>query len=160
MKKIIGLLLITSLLGPLTACNRKIIYSKDRAMEPISKLFNTSLDEAYKTSKEAILRLGYRIDREDEPQKSFRTVWLSTKADSHYVDLFDRRDYGTVGAYYRLQVKVTEKQGQADVEIEAPVRSIIGRMKSSHIEEKKVLKKMADLLRKEDFEMTNVGVEE
>lgn len=153
----LGLIAITTT----TACNRKLLYSRDREMEPISKLFPTAIDEAFRVAKESLIRLGYRIERENPTEATLQTGWLSTKASSHYIDLFDHRDYGTVGAYYRLEVKVAEKEGKAEVEVSAPVRSIIGgRLRSSHREEKKVLKKMADLLRRSDFEMSNVGVEE
>ena len=144
-----------------SGCNKKIVYSKDRDMEPLSKTFaSSSIDDAFKAAKEAVLRLGYRIEREDASQGTLRTGWQSTKASSHYVDLFDHRDYGTVGAYYRIELKISEMAGKTEVEVFAPVRSVIGRMKSSHEEEGKILKKMADLLRKDDFEMSNVGVEE
>ncbi len=147
-------------LGGGSACQRKILYSKDREMKSVSRLFNTSADEAFRAGREAVTRLGYRVERENIPQKTLQTGWISTKANSHYVDLFDHQDYGTVGAYYRLELRVEESEGKALVEVSAPVRSIVGRMKSSQREEKKVLQKIADLVRREDFELSNVGAEE
>ncbi len=160
MKKVfVTTLCILTLLG-VSGCNKKLIYSKDREMEPLSKTFATSPDDAFETAREALTRLGYKIDHEDKSEKVLTTGWQSTKATSHYVDLFDRKDYGTVGAYYRLRVKVEERGGKAAVEVSAPVRSIVGRIKTNYREEKKLFRKMADLLRREDFEMSNVGVED
>lgn len=158
MRKLILGLVAISFLG---ACNKAILYSRDKAMPPVSQTFKTSTPDAFKAVREVVKNMGYKIEREDEKQGSLITGWLSTKTDSHYIDLFDKRDYGTIGAYYRLEVRVTDQEGKALVEIAAPTRSVIsGRLKSSHIEEEKVLAKVTDLLRREDFEMTNVGVTE
>lgn len=158
--RIFPAVLFSLILMTLTACNKAILYSRDREMEPVSRAFSTSIPEAFKASKEVLLSLGYKIESEDESAGNLKTGWQSTKAGSHYVDLFDRRDYGTVGAYYQIQIRVTDQSGKAQVEVAAPVRSIVGRIKSSHSEEGRILRKIADLLRREDFEMTNVGVQE
>ena len=155
-----SLLVVPILLIILTACNRPLLHSKDREMEPLTKVFPTSAPNALKVGREALVRLGYKIETEDESEGLLKTGWRSTKASSHYVDLFDRRDYGTVGAYYQIKLRVLEKEGKAEVKVSAPVRSVVGRLKSSHAEEQKILQKMTDLLRPEDFEMTNVGVPE
>lgn len=143
-----------------SACNKAILHSKDREMEPVSRTFATSVPDALRVAKEVLLNLGYKIDNEDPAAATLKTGWRSTRASSHYLDLFDRQDYGTVGAYYRIDLRVKESSGKADVEVSAPVRSVIGRIRSSHREEKKILGKIADQLRREDFEMTNVGVQE
>lgn len=154
----LGLLLIASSCL-LASCTKVLVHSKDKEMEPVSKLFNASVDDALKVGKEALIRLGYKIEREDSDQ--ILTNWQSAKATSHYIDLFGHRDYGTVGAYYRIKLQVTETGGQAQVAVSAPTRAIVsGRLRTSYREEKKVLRKMTDLLRKDDFEITNVGVEE
>ncbi|MBI3541352.1 MAG: outer membrane protein assembly factor BamC [Deltaproteobacteria bacterium] len=154
---VFGLLMISFLGG----CNKAILYSHDKAMPPVSRAFNAGVSDAFKAAEEVVKNAGYKIEREDEKQGSLTTGWLSTKVDSHYIDLFDKRDYGTIGAYYRLEIHVTNQDGKALVEVSAPTRSVIsGRLKSSHTAEEKVLGKIADLLRREDFEMTNVGVTE
>lgn len=159
-KRALGLLLVAFLSLTSSSCAKVIVHSRDRPMEPVSQLFSTSVPEAYKAGKEALLNLGYKVDREDTKASTIKTRWASTKATSHYVDLFDRKDYGTVSAYYQIQLHVMERGPKAEVEVAAPVRSITGRMKSSHEEEERILHKIADLLRKQDFEITNVGVEE
>lgn len=143
-----------------TSCTKVLVHGRDKEMDPVTQLYATSVTEAYKVGKEALIRLGYKLENEDEKSGKIVTNWQSTKATSHYVDLFDRKDYGTVGAYYRLKMEVTESvAGKTQVAVSAPVRSLItGRLYSSNREERKVLKKIQDLLRTDDFEMTNVGV--
>lgn len=142
----------------LAACNRVVLRGREREMEPVTGTFSHPVSDTYRAARESVIRLGYKIQTDDESEGTLKTSWRSTKASSHYVDLFDRRDYGTVGAYYRIEMKISNEDGQSEVEVEAPVRSVVGRIRSAHAVEKEVLKKMADLLRREDFEMTNVGV--
>lgn len=149
-----------SLLFSVAGCNKAVLHSRDREMEPVSRTFSAPPADAFKSARQALVQTGYKIEREDEAAGTLETGWRSTKASSHYVDLFDRRDYGTVGAYYKIQVRITESGGKSQVEVSAPVRSIVGRIKSSHSEEDKLLDKIAELLRPEDFEMTNVGITE
>ncbi len=161
MKKLILLSLSLFTILPLSACNKPILYGRNKEMEPITRTFSASPQEAFKAAKETLVDLGYKIDKEDKSEESLQTTWQSTKAASHYIDLFDRRDYGTIGAYYKVHVHVDEKDSKAEVQVSTETKSVIvGRLRSAYSEEKKVLNKMADLLRHDDFEMTNVGVSE
>lgn len=158
MKKFILLSLLMIL--PLSACNKPILYGRNKEMEPITRTFNSSPQESFEAAKEALLDLGYKLDREDKPE-NLQTTWQSTKAASHYIDLFDRKDYGTVGAYYKVHIHIDEKDSKSEVQVSTETKSVIvGRLRTAYSEEKKVLNKMADLLRHDDFEMTNVGVSE
>ncbi len=144
-----------------TGCNKVLLHGRDKGMEPVTKVFKYGADETYKAARSALARLGYKIEKEDQDKGTIRSGWRPTKASSHYVDLFDRKDYGTVGAYYHIELSIRDVSGKSEVEISAPVRSLItGRMRSDHSEERKIFSKMGDLLRKDDFDMTNLGVDE
>ena len=161
MKKLFILLSFLTMFASLTGCNKALVHSRDKDMEPVSRTYNAPADEAFKAVHTVLIHMDYKIQHEDASKGFLQTGWLSTKANSHYLELFDHADYGTVGAYYRLEVHIKEDNGKSIVEVSAPVRGIItGRLKSSHREEKTVLKEIADQLRKEDFEITNVGVQE
>lgn len=160
-KKLVLFVLVLAAILPSVSCYKVLIHSKDKDQEPVTELYGTSIEEAMKVGREALIRLGYRIEREETTENTLYTGWQSAKATSHYIDLFDRRDYGTVGAYYRLKLTAEERAGKTQVAVSAPTRAIVtGRLKSSFREEKRVLKKIRDLLRTDDFEITNVGVEE
>jgi hypothetical protein len=144
-----------------SSCTKVLLHSKDKEHPAVSQLFNTSVEEGVKVGREALVRLGYKISREDTDPPQILTGWQSAKAASHYIDLFDRKDYGTISAYYRMKLTVEERAGRALISVSTPTRSIIsGRLKTSFREERKVLRKIADLIRKEDFDITNVQVEE
>lgn len=155
MKSKISLLLIFTLLG----CNKAVVHGKVRPIAPIAQTYSSSTTETFAAAKKALTLLGYEIKEEDATEGLLRTDWRSTKSSSHYTELFDQKDYGTVGAYYRLEVKVGEQDGKGKVWVSAPVKSLVGHQKSTTTEEKKVLQKIGDLLRSPDFEMTNLGVD-
>lgn len=145
----------------LTACNKVIVHSKDKEFTPISKTFSSNPKETFTAAQKVLEHAGFKIVRADEDAGLIQTNWISTKATSHYLELFGKKDYGTVGAYYRMTVKLEEKTGKSQVDVFTTARAIItGRLHSDYSEEKKFLSKMADYLRKDDFEITNVGVDE
>jgi hypothetical protein len=90
---------------------------------------------------------------------TLETYWQPTTADSHYVDVFGREDYGTVGAYYRLAVKVTPKGDGSRVGITNVAKSFISDLKSSGREEDRVFEKISDFTRKRDIKVTNIGLQ-
>ncbi len=144
-----------------TGCTKVLVYGKDHpAAATIEKKFSAPAKETFESGKKALDMLGYKIDDSDEAKGSIRSGWMSTKSNSHYLDLFERKDYGTTGAYYRVEISIEEEGGKSVVTISTPVRSLVNHVISSGREERRVLNKMADLLRREDFEMTNVGVQE
>lgn len=155
MKKAVALALLVSL----TACNKAVVKGKERPIEPLSRTFSAPVPNVYEAAIEALAAAGYEIRETNEARGLIRTAWISTRAASHYTELFGQHDYGTVGAYYRLEVRVSEKEGKSEIQVLAPVKSLVAHQKSTGREERKVLKKIADLLRREDFEMTNVGTE-
>lgn len=156
MKKILPLLLLTLLIG---GCNRAIVHGRERPIEPLSRSYPQPVDQTFQAAKQALTQLGYEIRQEDKGEGLIRSSWVSTKATSHYTDLFDQKDYGTVGTYYRVELKVTAHNGKSQVTVGLPVKSLVPHQKSTYREERRVLRKIADLLRKDDFEMTNLGVD-
>ncbi|MDO8644632.1 MAG: hypothetical protein Q7S00_06690 [bacterium] len=136
-----------------------MVYAKDRPVEPKVKEFNAAPQATYEAAREVLKTLGYKIAYENAEKRLLRTGWLPTTVDSHYVELFDKPDYGTTGAYYRLEFSLEEKEGKVLAVLSASPRSLVPNIKSSGRVEKKIFSRMADLLR-DDIEITNVGVQE
>ncbi len=141
----------------LVGCTRPIVSGRVRPMDPLAQVYTASPDETLRAAKEALVLLGYSLEREDEA--SLVTRWQSTRATSHFTELFDQKDFGTVGSYYRIELRVREREGKTEVAVAAPVKSIAPHQRSTYREERKVLRRIRDLLRRDDFEMTNVGTE-
>ncbi len=143
------------------ACNKPIVKSRDKEFAPLTKTFSNTSDETFTAAQKILEQAGFRIARADKDVGIIQTNWISTKATSHYLELFGKKDYGTVGAYYRMTVKLEEKDNKSKVDVFTTARAIIsGRLHSDYSEEKKFLSKMTDYLRRDDFEITNVGVDE
>ncbi|MBI2082830.1 MAG: hypothetical protein HYT76_04595 [Deltaproteobacteria bacterium] len=150
--------LITLLIG--VGCNKVVVHGKDRPNPSVSRTYSASLDETFSASQKTLATLGYEISEANPSGGTIRTRWISTKATSHYTDVFGEKDYGVVGTYYRLEIALEEKGEKTSVAVSAPVRSLVHKQKSTYREEKKFLKKLADFLRKDQFDLTNIGASE
>ncbi|PIR16481.1 MAG: hypothetical protein COV46_08060 [Deltaproteobacteria bacterium CG11_big_fil_rev_8_21_14_0_20_49_13] len=145
-----------------SSCADPSIHASEREVATVSRIFNATPNDAYYAVRWALKTDGYNINKEDLDNGMVVSGWLPSKVDSFYIDPFgpEHKDYGTNGAYYRLSIKITPEDGKTKVEVTSLVKSIVPHLRSSEIQEKKVLRKMADYLRKADIDVTNVGIEE
>ncbi|MFO1518145.1 MAG: hypothetical protein U1F57_00550 [bacterium] len=147
-------------LATLAGCGKPRLFGKEMEINPIKKTFPVDAKAAYKATKEALAFYGYNLQKEDDKTTTLETHWQPTTSDSHYVVVFNRPDYGTVGAYHKLVAKITSKgSGESQVEIYSLAKSIISHLESSGVEENKILNKVADFTRKPSIELTNVGLQ-
>lgn len=154
-----SLLVMVFLMG-LLGCGKPRLFGKDQASDPIVKIFPIDSKAAFQAAKEALAFNGYNIQTEDDKQGILETHWQPSTSDSHYVWVFNRKDRGTVGSYHRLIVKVTPKgTNESQVEIYSLAKSFISNLKSTGVEEQKVLAKIADFTRKANIDTTNVGLQ-
>lgn len=148
------------LLATLAACGKPRLFGKEQEVNPIVKSFPIDSKAAFQAAKEALAYNGYNLQTEDAQQGILETHWQPSTSDSHYVWVFNRKDRGTVGSYHRLVVKITPKGGsESQVEIYSLAKSFIMNLKSTGMEEQKVLVKMADFTRKANIDVTNVGLQ-
>jgi len=140
------------------ACTKPLVNGRDREMEPIVKVFSVPTIDAFEAAEQALNDLGYNVEYANRHEGSLRTGWKPTTVDSHYIELFDSRDYGTNASYYYLAVRIQQEGNKSQVTVVAPIRGIVGMMKTSHRQEKKLLDQMADYLRPGDLKVTNIGV--
>lgn len=144
------------------SCATPAIQAKEQTMPGISRTFDATPNDAYYAVRWALKTDGYNITKEDLDNGIVVSSWLASKVDSFYIDPFgpEHKDYGVNGAYYKLEVKITPDGGKTRVEVVPHVKCIYPNLKSSHKEEKRVLKRVADYLRKPDINVTNIGIEE
>ncbi len=158
LKRILALSLLVGLIVPL-GCSKPKLFGTIQEAEEVVQYFEAPPAEAFRATKEALVFRGYSIKEDDETNLSLETFWQPSTADSHYVNVFGRRDYGTVGSYYRLAVKVSAQGNGSRVGITNVAKSIISNLKSSHREEDEVFLKVADFTRKKDIQVTNIGLQ-
>lgn len=153
-----SLLMTTMILG-VVACKEPLVRGRDKEMEPLSKSFEATSTETFEAAKEALIELGYKIEYDNIDAGALRTAWEPTTADSHYLELFGKEDYGASASYYHLAVKISsEGYEKSVVTVSAPLRTIVAKMKTSHRVERKFLSNVEDRLRPADIQVTNVGV--
>ncbi len=152
----LGLLALTIFL---ISCNKPKLFSSNQASEEITHSYSVSPEEAFRAAKTALAFRGYALKEEDPQKMTLETYWQPTTADSHYVLVFGRKDYGTVGAYYKLVVKVTSRGSGSQVAITNVAKSFISNVKSSAREEDRVLEKVDDFTRRKDIDVTNIGLQ-
>jgi hypothetical protein len=147
------------LLAAAVGCGKPRLFGKEMEITPIIKVFPLNVQDAIKSAKEALAYNGYNVQKEDDKEGLLETHWQPTTSDSHYVVVFNRQDRGTVGAYHKLVLKITPQGNDSKIEIYSLAKSIISNLKSTGIEEQKVLAKIADYTRKPDINVTNVGIQ-
>lgn len=160
-KRFIKLSLVLFFFSTLLACNKPALYGTLQPAQEVVRYYQVPPAEAFRAAKESLAFRGYSLKRVDEPQMEIETYWQPSTADSHYVDVFGRRDFGTVGSYYRLLIKVAP-QGSGSgskVTITNVAKSFIANLKSSQQEEQSVFTKIDDFTRKQDIQVTNIGLQ-
>lgn len=151
-------LLVSSILG--TSCSKPMVQGRDREMEPLTRTYSAPEEDVFEATEQALKDLKYKVEYANKYDGVLRTGWKPTTIDSHYVALFGRKDYGTTGSYYHLAVRMKQEDGKTLVEVQAPVRGIVAKMKTSHRVESDLLDEIADNLRPADVNITNIGVVE
>src|SRR5262249_28102325 len=117
------------------ACSKPKLYGTTQEAKEVVRYYPVPPQDAYRAAKEALVFRGDSLKQSDDQTMTLETYWQPTTADSHYVDVFGREDYGTVGAYYRLAVKITPKGTGSRVGITNVAKSFISDLKSSEREE-------------------------
>ena len=141
------------------ACSKPKLYGTIQEAKEVVKFYQVPPEDAFRAAKEALAFRGYSIKTIDETNKTIETYWQPSTADSHYVEVFGRRDYGTVGAYYRLSVKVSPRANGSSVAITNVAKSFISNLKSTERVEDEVFEKISDFTRKRDINVTNIGLQ-
>jgi hypothetical protein len=158
-QRALRLLVVLLLLGGAAACSKPKLYGSIQESESIVKYFAVPPVDAYRAAKEALIFRGYSLKQADDTAMTLETFWQPATADSHYVLVFNRKDFGTVGAYYRMAVKVTPQGSGSKVSITNVAKSFITDLKSSQREEDELFIKISDFTRKRDIQVTNIGLQ-
>ncbi len=126
----------------------------------VSKSFATDTTQAFAAVRYALKISGYSIASDSQPEGLITSTWVPTKSDSHAVMVFDRRQMGVNGAYYQLEVHIVPDAGKVRIDVGAKAKSVVANLKSTGIEERKVLSEVGNYLRTSEPELSNIGLEE
>lgn len=140
-------------------CTKEIVFSKDFYTQPKTALYETDRASVLQAAQKTLEQLGYAINQVDDYRGRIITGWRPVESDSHYANLFERRDYGVSdGAYYQLIVDLSSQGSKIKVAVSTTVKTIAGKLESSGKVEKRILARLDDQLRSPQIHMSNVGV--
>lgn len=149
-----------SFLPGVMACSKPLASAKvAKDVGYVSKSFAVDTTEAFSAVRWALKINGYPIANENVQDGIVTTTWIPTTSDSHAIELFNRRDFGVNGAYHQLEVHVVSEDGRTRIDVGSRVKSVAQGVKSTGIEERKVLNEVAKYLRVSEPTITNLGRE-
>lgn len=120
--------------------------------------FAANPNDVYYSVRWGMDQHGYALDQEDMEKGLVVTAWRPVTSDSHYVSLFNRPDYVVTNSYHQLEIHVVPEGGRTRVRVGSRIKSLLSNLKSSGIEEKKILDAVGNYLRTGEPEITNLGV--
>lgn len=159
--KIKYLMVVLLLIGIGFGCDGPLVKAKvPKEIHYYSKTFCATPNQCYYAIRWALKINGYPVAKEDLPAGILHTVWQPVTSDSHYLPVFDSRDYGATGAYHQLEVRVVPRGDKTKVEVGSRLKTIAINLKSSGVEERKVLAQVGDYLRTHEPSISNEGIAE
>lgn len=142
------------------ACTKVVVLATDHATHPVSKRYAGDPMTLYEKSKKVLPAMGYEIVSTDDYQYQITTGWRPVTSDSHYLSLFNRRDYAAGdGAYYQLILNVVSEGSYSRVDVKTNVQAAAGKLSSAQRLERDFLVRLDDAARSPQIQVTNVGVE-
>lgn len=157
MKKYFYLVFIIILFS---ACSKPMI--KADISQPnrfYKKTFNSDKSDIYDAIKFALKANGFSVMSENKSSGYVESSWVPVRSGSHYIRVFGRDDYGVTGAFQQIIANVSDNGGSASVSVGTRTKSLVAYLKSSGVEERKILDQISNYLRKHEPEITNIGVE-
>jgi hypothetical protein len=140
-------------------CTKELAHGKNYTTAPVKQYYVSDLASVTKNVQRILQENGFEVLSVDESRGRITTGWRPTGVDSHYCNFFGRRDYGASdGAYYQLTADMSDENSKIKVNLSTTVKSLVGKMESSGVVERKIFTKLDDYLRSPQIEMTNVGV--
>ncbi len=141
-------------------CTKKIVYSKNFNTQPRKSFYYADKTSVMENTRKLLENLNYSILGYETETGKIVTGWKPVESDSHYLNLFGRKDFGnTDGAYYQLVVDVLPDGPKMKVLVSTTVKTIVGKLETNGIIERRVIEKLDNVMRSPQIEITNVGME-
>lgn len=153
--------LIMVCMALLTAsCSKPLAVAHMDKVHYFSRIYPAVPNDAYYAVRWALKESGHSVAEEDLPGGVIKTAWLPVTSDSHYIEIFNRRDYGVTNSYYQLDIRLNDQGGRTLVKVGSLTKTLANNLESSGVVEYKVLNEIGDFLRKSTPDLTNLGISE
>lgn len=153
----LGLLVCVVVWG--VSCTKVVVRAKEQKTNPVSKQYASDVSSVFTASQQALEHMEFAMQDVDPLQLHLETRWHSTTSDSHYMDLFGRKDFAVnQGAYYKLVVDAEQQGNYVGVTAYTVLKTVAGKLESSQVVEGEFFKHLDDSMRSPQIEVTNVGM--
>ncbi len=143
------------------ACSKPLATARIAPdVQYVSRTYAANANDTYYAVRWALNEAGLPVASEDLAAGIITTKWVPVTSDSHYIELFGRRDFGVTNSYYQLDLRISFDGGRAQVQAAARAKTLATNFKSSGIQERKVLDLIGAYLRTSEPEVTNLGITE
>jgi hypothetical protein len=141
------------------SCTRVMVIASDHATDPVVRRYTGGPDLLFTRSLKILETMGYDTPITDNVQFKITTGWKPVGSSTHYLTIFNSKDYGASdGAYYQMQLSVVPEGAYSRVEVRTNVKSVAGKLSSANVLEKAFLERLDDASRSPQIQVTNVGV--
>lgn len=152
-------LFVVAVIIAASACAKPLATAKVLPdVDYMSRDFTAGPNDVYYAVRWGLDQRGYALATEDLEGGVITTTWIPVTSDSHYVEQFGRRDYSVSNSYHQLEIKIARHEGLTRVRVGSRVKSLVSNLKSSGIEERKVLDSVSDYLGTSAPDITNLRV--
>lgn len=138
-------------------CTKTFSVAKPKNLPAYRATFSASPNDLYYALRWALTANDYPIAVEDFQNGVITSRYVAVSASSHYLDVFGRRDFGVTNSYHQLEVRLTPKGEKTIVTLHSRIQGVAQPLRSTGEEEKKILAKIGDYLRKNTVQITNLG---
>jgi len=125
----------------------------------LAQNFDAAVADITKILPDILQKRKYAVAEEKKTEGVLLTTWKPTTSDSHYIRIFGRKDLSPNGGYYQLEIHTFTEGDYTRVRVASRMKSLAINLRSSGIEERRILEDISDVLRKQEPTITNLGIE-
>jgi hypothetical protein len=141
------------------SCSKPMAVAHTDEVRYFSRDYAAVPNDTYYAVRWALKENDLSVAEEDLPGGIVKTAWVPVTSDSHYIEVFDRRDFGVTNSYFQLEIHLVDRGGRTVVKVGSHVKTLVNNLHSSGIVEYAVLNDIGNYLRKSSPDLTNLGIE-
>jgi len=142
------------------SCSKPLAVAHMDNTQYFTRSYAAVPNDTYYGVRWALKETGHSVAEEDLPAGIIKTAWVPVSSNSHYVEIFNRRDYGVTNSYYHLDIRLTDESGRTRVKIASHAKTMVNNLRSAGVVEYAILNHIGDYLRKSSPNLTNLGISE
>ena len=158
----IGMVLAAMLLAAgFASCTKPLASARVKPeVDYVSRTYAAVPNDIYYAARWALVEAGYSVGSENLADGVLTTAWQPVRSSSHYIPLFNRKDFGVTNSYHQLEIRILPGDGRAEVQVGSRMKTLVSSLKSAGTEERRILDDIGSYLRKGEPTVTNLGVDE